>query len=116
MASRASLQAELEKISTSQSSTSSEAITLKKKIEEVEREKRDLLGVVSRLQEDVAERDEEITTLRENLKTARKEAQDLESNLRDIRASERSTTVSDSFYYLANSYSKRPIFSSRSRL
>ena len=89
------MQADLEKASTSQSTSSSEATSLKKKIEEVEREKRDLLGVVSRLQEDVAQRDEEITALRENLKAARKETQDSESNLRDIRASERSTAVSD---------------------
>ena len=95
--SRAALQADLDKTSFSQSSSSHKATTLKKKIEEVEREKRDLLRVVSHLQEDVAQRDEEVSTLRD-LKTARKEAQELESSLRDIRASERSTTVSQLSY------------------
>lgn len=93
-ASRAALEAQLLSLSTSQSSSSNEVVTIKKKIEEVEREKRDLLGVVSRLQDDVAQREEEIGTLRESLKTARKEAQELESSVRDIRSSERSTTVS----------------------
>ena len=92
--SRASLRSELSSITGSQASSSQEVAELKAKIEEVEKEKRDLLGVVSRLEEDVAERDEEITNLRESLKASRKEAQELESSVRDIRATERSTAVS----------------------
>ena len=69
-------------------------ITLKKKVEELEREKRDLLTVVSRLEDDATQREVEINDLRGNLKNARKEAQELESSLRDIRATERSTAVS----------------------
>ena len=84
-ASRAELQAQLDSMGSSQSSTSHEVAALKRKVDEVEREKRELFGVVSRLQVDVAQE--------ESLKAARKDAQELESTLRDIRASERSTTV-----------------------
>ena len=90
------MKADLERISSSQSTSSHEVADLRKKIEEVEGEKRNLLGVVSRLQEDVSERDQEINRLRESLKAARKEMQELESTSRDIRASERSTAVSNS--------------------
>lgn len=81
-------------------------------MEDIEREKRDLLGVVSRLKEDSAQRDgvffcfffrlsaytkrsslEEIQTLRVNLKQARQDQQSLETQLRELRSAESSTKV-----------------------
>ncbi|KAI0081625.1 hypothetical protein K474DRAFT_1635534 [Panus rudis PR-1116 ss-1] len=89
-ASRAALQAQLSSLSTSQSASTSEVDTLKHRIEDVEREKRDLIGVVSRLKEDSSQRDEEINTLRSNLKQARQEYQSLESQVRELRSTETS--------------------------
>lgn len=81
-------------MSTSQTSSSQELDILKKNTDEAEKEKRDLVGVVNRLHEDVAQKDEEIIHLRESLKVARKEAQELESSIREVRSTERSMTVS----------------------
>lgn len=53
--SRASLQAQIATLSTTQSSSSVEAETLKHKVEDTEREKRDLVTVVSRLKDDAAQ-------------------------------------------------------------
>ena len=66
---------------------------LKQRIEETEREKRDLMGVVSRLQEDAAQRDKEIQTLRTDLKQARQEHQGLERQVRELSFAETSTKV-----------------------
>lgn len=57
--SRAALQAQVTAISASQSSSSTELDTLKHRVEDTEREKRDLVGVVSRLKEDGAQREGE---------------------------------------------------------
>lgn len=80
-------------------------------MEDIEREKRDLLGVVSRLKEDSAQRDgvfltfsclsvyakraslDEIQTLRVSLKQARQDQQSLETQLRELRSAESSTKV-----------------------
>lgn len=56
---RARLQERLDAVSNTQTSSSAEVVTLKQRVEETEREKRDLMGVVSRLQEDAAQRDSE---------------------------------------------------------
>lgn len=88
------METQLSTISSSRSVSTSELDGLKAKVEEVDKEKRELLGVVTRLEEDAAQREDEIVQLRESLKSARKENQDLESSLRDIRSSERSTAVS----------------------
>lgn len=58
-ADRARLQERLDAVSNTQTSSSAEVVTLKQRVEETEREKRDLMGVVSRLQEDAAQRDSE---------------------------------------------------------
>ena len=79
-------------------------------MDDTEREKRDLLGVVSRLKEDSAQREgvfffllpcaypqssslEEIQTLRASLKQARQDQQSLEIQLRELRSAESSTKV-----------------------
>ena len=92
-AERTQLQASLDSLSTTQSSSSVEAQTLRQRVEETEREKRDLMGVVSRLQEDAAQRDTEIQTLRSDLKQARQEHQSLERQVRELTSAETSTKV-----------------------
>ena len=57
VASKIALEAQLSSVSNSQTSTSTEVESLKHRIEDVEREKRDLVGVVSRLKEDAAQRE-----------------------------------------------------------
>ncbi|KAI0953616.1 hypothetical protein AcW1_007790 [Taiwanofungus camphoratus] len=89
--SRATLQAQITTLSTTQSASSTEVDTLKHRVEDTEREKRDLITVVSRLKEDGVQREEEIQTLRANLKQARHEHQALESQLRELRSTENST-------------------------
>ena len=90
---RAKLQAQLNAVSSTQTSSSAEVQTLKQRIEETEREKRDLMGVVSRLQDDAAQRDTEIQTLRADLKQARQDHQALERQLRELTSAETSTKV-----------------------
>jgi len=51
------LQSQIATLSRTQSSSSTELDTLKHRVEDTEREKRDLVGVVSRLKEDSAQRD-----------------------------------------------------------
>jgi len=51
------LQNQLTTLSSSQSSTSSEVETLRRRVEDTEREKRDLVGVVSRLKDEAMQRD-----------------------------------------------------------
>ncbi|KAJ4482315.1 hypothetical protein J3R30DRAFT_3402901 [Lentinula aciculospora] len=91
LASESELQTRITTLTTSQSSSSHEVEELKLRLEDVEREKRDLVNVISRLQQDGSERDDEINTLRSNLKEARTEHQELESNFREVRATETST-------------------------
>ncbi|KAI0338862.1 hypothetical protein BDW22DRAFT_1362157 [Trametopsis cervina] len=88
VASRNELQAQLVSITTSRSATSTEAELLKQRVDDTEREKRDLIGVISRLKEDATQREEEIHTLRGNLKQARQDYQGLESQLRELRSTE----------------------------
>ena len=90
---RAKLQAQLNTVSSTQTSSSAEVQTLKQRVEETEREKRDLMGVVSRLQDDAAQRDAEIQTLRADLKQARQDHQALERQLRELTSAETSTKV-----------------------
>lgn len=90
---RAKLQERLDSLSTTQTSSSVEVQTLRQRVEETEREKRDLMGVVSRLQEDATQRDSEIQTLRIDLKTARQDHQSLERKVRELTSSETSTKV-----------------------
>ena len=90
---RTKLQAQLNAVSSTQTSSSAEVQTLKQRVEETEREKRDLMGVVSRLQDDAAQRDAEIQTLRADLKQARQDHQALERQLRELTSAETSTKV-----------------------
>ncbi|KAF9242663.1 hypothetical protein BU15DRAFT_72775 [Melanogaster broomeanus] len=85
------LEALLSSLSTTQSSSSSELDQFKHRIEEAEREKRDLIGVVSRLKEDASQRDEEVQNLRTNLRQARQDHQALETQVRELRSVETST-------------------------
>lgn len=55
--SRASLQAQITTLSTTTTSSSAEVDALKHRIEDTEREKRELVTVVSRLKEDGAQRE-----------------------------------------------------------
>ncbi|KAG6853933.1 hypothetical protein C0991_012425 [Blastosporella zonata] len=92
VASQTSLQMQLQNISNSQSASSSEVDTLKRRVEDTEREKRDLVGVISRLKQDSAQREgKEIQTLRTSLKEARQEHQALESQVRKLRSGETAT-------------------------
>ena len=61
--SRAALQAQINTLSSSQSSSSTEVDTLRHRVEDTEREKRDLVGVVSRLKEDSAQREGESSSV-----------------------------------------------------
>ncbi|KAJ6621758.1 hypothetical protein B0H10DRAFT_944117 [Mycena sp. CBHHK59/15] len=91
LSSQAALQAQISSLSTSQSSSSTEVDNLKHCVEDTEREKRDLVGVISRLKQDGSQREEEIQTLRANLKEARQEHQALETQVRELRSTETST-------------------------
>ncbi|KAF8887179.1 hypothetical protein BD779DRAFT_1672932 [Infundibulicybe gibba] len=91
LTSNTALQTQLQELRNSQSSSSSEVDTLKHRVDDTEREKRDLLGVVSRLKQDASQREEEIQTLRTNLKEARQEHQALEARVRELRSIETST-------------------------
>ncbi|KIK98776.1 hypothetical protein PAXRUDRAFT_823499 [Paxillus rubicundulus Ve08.2h10] len=85
------LEARISSLSTSQSSSSSEVDQLKHRVEETEREKRNLIGVVSRLKEDAGQRDEEVQNLRSNLRQARQDHLALEIQVRELRSIETST-------------------------
>lgn len=63
-------------------------------MDETAREKRELLGVISRLEEESTSREEELERLRDVLKTTRREYSELETTLREVRAAETSTSVS----------------------
>jgi len=108
---KTTLQTQLTTLSSSQSSTSSEVEILRRRVDDTEREKRDLVGVISRLKDEGTQRDgqnnnhsvsiwyislvflEEIHTLRVNLKEARMEHQSMEAQLRELRSTETVTKV-----------------------
>ena len=102
------MQAQVTSLTDSKSASSSEVDALKHRVEDTEREKRDLVGVVSRLKQEGAQQDgklrflpfgfvnslaEEIQALRSNLKEARQEYQTLEIQVRELRSTETSTKV-----------------------
>ena len=107
------LQNQITAISASQHSSTSESTSLKERVEDTEREKRELVGVISRLKDESSQREgkgyslpqlhnswpsiEEIQNLRANLKEARQEHQTLEAQVRELRSIETSTKVSMSF-------------------
>ncbi|KAI5827114.1 hypothetical protein K523DRAFT_340270 [Schizophyllum commune Tattone D] len=82
------LKAELNAVTSSQSSSSTEVTELKRRVEDVEREKRDLVTVITRLKQENGQREEEVTTLRKNLKDARHDHEQLENQLRELRSAE----------------------------
>jgi hypothetical protein len=57
VSSKSNLESQLSTLSSSQSISSTELDSFRHRVEDTEREKRDLLGVVSRLKEDGAQRD-----------------------------------------------------------
>ncbi|OJA16044.1 hypothetical protein AZE42_05491 [Rhizopogon vesiculosus] len=81
-ASNRNLEAQLANLSTSQSTSSTELDQLKHRIEDSEREKRDLIGVVNRLKEDATQRDDEVHNLRNSLRQARQEHQTVETQFK----------------------------------
>lgn len=87
------MQNQLSQLSTTQSTSSFELTSLRRKVEETEREKRDLMSVINRLEEDAAQREEEVVHLRDSLKAVRKEQQELETASRELRSAETSTKV-----------------------
>ncbi|KAH9169938.1 hypothetical protein EDB89DRAFT_1980725 [Lactarius sanguifluus] len=91
VSSKSNLESQISTMNSSQSVSSTELDSFKHRVEDTEREKRDLLSVVSRLKEDSAQRDEEIQTLRTSLKQARQDQQTLETQLRELRSTESST-------------------------
>jgi nucleoprotein TPR len=89
---------------------------LKRHLSDAEREKRDLIGVISRLKQESSQREgnssqvffyavslihgvavEEVQTLRASLREARQDHQALEAQVRELRSAETSTKVSRSF-------------------
>ena len=110
---KTTLQNQIAAISASQHSSTSESTSLKERVEDTEREKRELVGVISRLKDESSQREgkgyhsfsyiiaepsiEEIQTLRANLKEARQEHQTLEAQVRELRSIETSTKVNMSF-------------------
>ncbi|KAH0586397.1 Nucleoprotein TPR [Termitomyces sp. J132] len=89
--SQTSLQVQIHNLLSSQNASLSEVDNLKRRIEDTEREKRDLVGVIGRLKQDGTQQDEEIQTLRVNLKEARQEHLTLESQVRELRSGETAT-------------------------
>ncbi|OAX41397.1 hypothetical protein K503DRAFT_502353 [Rhizopogon vinicolor AM-OR11-026] len=89
-ASNRNLEAQLANLSTSQSTSSTELDQLKHRVEDSEREKRDLIGVVNRLKEDATQRDDEVHNLRNSLRQARQEHQTVETQVRELRSAETS--------------------------
>ncbi|CAA7262954.1 unnamed protein product [Cyclocybe aegerita] len=89
--SKAALETQLANVCSSQSTSTSQVEALQRRLDDAEREKRDLVVVISRLKEEGSQRDEEIQTLRANLKEARQEHQALESQVRELRSMETST-------------------------
>ncbi|KIJ29666.1 hypothetical protein M422DRAFT_268888, partial [Sphaerobolus stellatus SS14] len=61
---------------------------LRTRIEDTEREKRDLVGVVDRLRSDGAQAEGEIAALRESLKKARDEISELQAQVREVRSTD----------------------------
>jgi nucleoprotein TPR len=57
VSSQAALKAQISALSTSQSSSSTEVDNLKRRVDDTEREKRDLVGVISRLKQDSSQRE-----------------------------------------------------------
>lgn len=118
VASNKDLETRISSFTNSQSSSVSDLDHLKNRVEETEREKRDLIGVVSRLKEDATQRDgtfilnvfealeltdlwatEEVQNLRASLRQARQDHQVFETQMRELRSTETSTKV-DPFIYL----------------
>lgn len=108
--SKAQLQNDFNELQSSRTQTSAETDSLKHRFEDIEREKRDLVGVISRLKEEGVQRGgtvlfefspaltlmaiiEEVSTLRANLKEARQEHSKLETQIRDLRSAETSNKV-----------------------
>lgn len=91
VSSQAELKAEITRLSTTQSTSSTELDDVRRRLEDSEREKRDVMAVVSRLKQDETQREEEIQTLRKHLKDARQEHQTLENQVRELRSTETST-------------------------
>ncbi|KAG6850340.1 hypothetical protein H0H93_014613 [Arthromyces matolae] len=89
--SQSSLQAQIQNLSNSQTVSSTELDNMKRRVEDTEREKRDLVGVISRLKQDGGQQDEEVLSLRANLKEARQEHLALESQVRELRSGETAT-------------------------
>lgn len=99
---RASVEAQLSQVSSAHVSSSQELESLRRRVDEVEREKRDLLGVISRLKDDATQYTEELQSLREDVKTIRKERHEIETTTRELRSTETSTKVF--FLYVGFSY------------
>lgn len=85
---------ELIGLKSASSLSGSELEVQRKAAEEAEREKRNLLGIISRLEEEAVHREEEIGRLREEVKTYRSQKHELETTVRDLRSSLASAEVS----------------------
>lgn len=110
-ASQSALQSQITALEATRASSTGEVDKLRKRVDDVEREKRDLVGIISRLKQENESREgmenvihpflvlmllyyiEEIQTLRTNLKEARQDYQSLETQLREVRSAETSTKV-----------------------
>ena len=107
--SQSALKSRIAELENAQTSSNTDVDRLRARVDDVEREKRDLVGVISRLKQENESRDgmddvncsslspnltlEEIQTLRSNLKEARQDYQSLESQLRELRSAETSMKV-----------------------
>ncbi|KZV92725.1 hypothetical protein EXIGLDRAFT_836242 [Exidia glandulosa HHB12029] len=86
--SNSAMQAQLSNMSSSQSASSGEVDTLRRRVEDAESEKRSLMGVMDRMKEQDALRDDEVKTMRDRLREAREEITELQSKLSEVTASD----------------------------
>ncbi|KAG9308009.1 hypothetical protein JVU11DRAFT_2179 [Chiua virens] len=91
VASNKDLEARVSSYTSSQSSSVSDLDHLRNRVDETEREKRDLIDVVSRLKEDASQRDEEVQNLRASLRQIHQDHQILKTQVRELRSAETST-------------------------
>ncbi|KDQ20838.1 hypothetical protein BOTBODRAFT_320357 [Botryobasidium botryosum FD-172 SS1] len=83
---RSTLESQLGALNNNQSSSSAELDALRRRVEDSDREKRDLVSVVNRMREDGTRREEEIDSLRLRLKETRSELLTVQSELTEIRS------------------------------
>ncbi|GJJ13307.1 hypothetical protein Clacol_007559 [Clathrus columnatus] len=88
VASQAALQSQMATLNVAQFSRSSDLDILQRRVDDSEREKRDLIAVVDRLRTDGTQAEEQIQVLKDNLKNSRAEISQLQTEIREVRSTE----------------------------